>query len=126
MSSRSRFNCVLAVFSAFAEDLGMDRQNDLKISCAFGSSTGRPAGTCGAVSGALMRMLPGLKYGKYQANDKAQKGKTYILVQEFTRRFKSSNRSILYRELHHCDMDTPEGIKIAVKKTRVPDVGPRI
>ena len=53
------FACSQAVFSAYAEDLGLDQETALKIAGPFGGGTGRKAETCGAVTGALMAL--GLK-----------------------------------------------------------------
>ena len=48
------FNCSQAVVSAFAPELGLDRETALRVAAAFGGGMGRTGETCGAVSGALM------------------------------------------------------------------------
>lgn len=107
----NNFNCSQAVFSTYCEDLGQDRENALKIACAFGGGMGHLGLTCGAVTGAFM--LIGLKYGKYLPDDAAAKEKTYALVQEFAERFKALRGTICCNELLGCDMSTPEGEQYA-------------
>jgi len=46
-------SCVQAIFSTYAESLGMDRQTAMKLSSGFGGGMGRMALTCGAVTGAF-------------------------------------------------------------------------
>ncbi|OPY27681.1 MAG: putative redox-active protein (C_GCAxxG_C_C) [Methanocella sp. PtaU1.Bin125] len=104
------FNCSQAVFSAFSEENGMSREDALKVACAFGAGMGRMGATCGAVTGAFMAL--GLKYGKYKEGDEAAKEKTYALVNEFAKRFKARNGTIVCKELlEGCDLATSEGAK---------------
>ena len=106
------FNCSQSVFSTFAVEMGMDRDTALKVSQAFGGGMGGKMGeTCGAVTGAFM--VIGLKYGRVRVDDDEAKRKTYALVQEFTRRFKARNGTIVCRELLGCDIGTPDGERIA-------------
>lgn len=103
------FNCSQAILSAYAEQLGLDREMSLKISGAFGGGMGRMGEICGAVTGAFM--VIGLKYAKTRAEDEEKKEKTYRLVKEFVSRFKNRNGSIVCRELLGFDISTPEGMK---------------
>ena len=98
------YSCAQAVFSAYAEKLGMDRQAALKVSAGFGGGMGRMAGTCGAITGAFMAL--GLKYG---GPDSESKDKTYELVRELADRFRARHGSLECRELLGCDLSTPEG-----------------
>ena len=98
------YSCAQAVFSAYAEKLGMDRQTALKVSAGFGGGMGRMAGTCGALTGAFMAL--GLKYG---GPDSESKDKTYELVRELADRFRARHGSLECRELLGCDLSTPEG-----------------
>jgi C_GCAxxG_C_C family probable redox protein len=101
------FSCSQAVFSTYAEELGLDKETALKISGAFGGGMAGMADTCGAVTGAFMAI--GLKYGKTKLDDEEAKKKTYSLVAEFVERFKARHSSIVCRELLGCDISTPEG-----------------
>jgi len=104
---KSDFSCSQAVFSTYAEQLGLDKQVALKISCAFGGGMARRAETCGAVTGALM--VIGLKHGKARPDDNDAKDRTYALAGEFVERFKARHSSIVCRELLGCDIGTSEG-----------------
>jgi len=101
------FNCSQAVFATYCEQLGLDRETALKLSCGFGGGMGRMAETCGAVSGAFL--LIGLKYGKFREDDSTSKERTYNLVREFSDRFKEIHGSIKCKDLLGCDISTPEG-----------------
>lgn len=101
------FNCSQAVFSAFCEELGLDKDTALKIATSFGGGMGRMGLTCGAVTGAFM--VIGLKHGMYIPGDSASKEKTYALVKTFTDTFKALHGSICCRDLLGCDISTPEG-----------------
>jgi C_GCAxxG_C_C family probable redox protein len=105
------FSCSQAVFSAYAEQFGLDRETALKISGGFGGGMGRMAQTCGAVTGAFMAI--GLKYGAVESDDQEAKDKTYDLVREFADRFKSCHGSVTCQELLGCDISIPEGLKVA-------------
>lgn len=52
---------------------------------------------CGAVSGALLVL--GMQKGYSVPGDDEAKRKHYLLVQEFARRFREKNRTIICREL---------------------------
>lgn len=47
-------NCAQAIFTSFAEQIGLDAESALKISTAFGGGIAQTGATCGAVTGALM------------------------------------------------------------------------
>ena len=105
------YNCSQAVLSAYCSQFGMDREQALRVSGAFGAGMGRMCETCGAATGAFM--VIGLKYGKVKVEDEPAKEKAYALVRDFTKEFKARNGSIICRELLGCDMGTPEGAKYA-------------
>ena len=99
------FNCSQAVFSTYAESLGLDPATALKIACGFGAGMGFTGETCGAVTGAFM--LIGLKYGKFKPEDNQAKEKTYALVQEFAKRFRELHGSLKCKELLPYDISVP-------------------
>jgi len=103
-------SCAQAVFSAFAEQIGMDYQTAVKLTAGFGGGMGM-GGVCGAVSGAYMAI--GLKFGGVEPKAKEQTAK---LAREFAERFKAQHRSLICRELMGCDVSTPEGRKISKEK----------
>jgi C_GCAxxG_C_C family probable redox protein len=108
---KNGFNCSQAVFSTFCEEYGLDKTTALKIATSFGAGMGRTGETCGAVTGAFM--LLGLIHGKYRAEDKKSKEKTYSLVKEFTERFKKINGSVNCSDLIGYDLRTEESLKNA-------------
>ena len=70
--------------------------------------------TCGAVTGAFM--LIGLKYGIVNVDDKVNKNKNKLLVQEFIRRFKVIHNSVKCKELLAYDIRIPEEMNIVREK----------
>jgi C_GCAxxG_C_C family probable redox protein len=117
---REGFNCSQAVLSAFAPDLGLDRETALRVSGAFGAGMGRTGQTCGVVSGALMAI--GLKYGSINPEDKTTKEQVYALVREFVEQFKARNGTTLCPELLGYDIGTPEGLQAVREKGLVATV----
>jgi C_GCAxxG_C_C family probable redox protein len=101
------FHCSQAVFSAFAPDLGLDRERALKIGAGFGGGISRLGETCGAVTGAIMAI--GLKYGRTRPDDDDAKSKVYEQVEEFVRRFRERRGAIACRDLLGHEIGTEEG-----------------
>jgi C_GCAxxG_C_C family probable redox protein len=122
-SFKAGFNCSQAVFSAFSEDLNLDKDLALKVSCGFGGGIARMGEICGAVTGALMAI--GAKYGKTDITDDAARVKTYAKVNEFVEEFISRNNTIVCKELLGCVLSTPEGAKIASEKNLHSTVCPK-
>lgn len=89
---KSRFTCSSAVFSAFAEELGLTGDLAKKIACGFGAGVSRTGNICGAVSGAIL--VIGLKYGKAEEGDNAGSERTRALVRQFIDEFTAKNGSI--------------------------------
>jgi len=109
------FNCSQAVVSAFAPELGLDRETALRVAAAFGGGMGRTGETCGAVSGALMAI--GLRYGQSTPEDKQAKEKTYEIAREFLDRFGVLHEGcVKCRDLLGYDISTPEGMQTAREK----------
>ncbi len=111
---RDGFSCSQAVVSAFAEDFGIDREEALKISCAFGGGMAHTGNTCGAVTGALM--VIGMKYGRTRADDIAAKEKTYAVTKEFMTEFLRRNHAHNCTNLIGHDLSDP--IEFAVAKEK--------
>jgi C_GCAxxG_C_C family probable redox protein len=105
------YNCSQSVFSAFAEQLGMDQETALKLASPFGGGVARRGEICGAVSGALLAL--GLARG---AQLPAEKEGIYRLSQEFMRLFEEKHSTILCRDLIECDLSTPAGYQAATDK----------
>ena len=98
--------CSQAVFGAFSEKYGLEK--DLAFKIALGLNSGvRCADVCGAVSGAVL--VIGLKYG-------GDRDKCNLETQEFVGRFRDKNGDIICRNILGCDISTPEGIEKAINE----------
>lgn len=91
------YNCSQAVALAFKDEYDIDEKTMLMLSSTFGGGMGRMREVCGTVSGALIVL--GLKRGYSESDNLENKKNTYSLVQEFGKRFKEENGSIICREL---------------------------
>ena len=91
------YNCSQAVFCAFDDITGLDRETSARLASSFGGGMGRMREVCGCVSGALMVL--GLVRGYDDPADSEAKKEHYDLVQEFAARFREQNGSIVCREL---------------------------
>ncbi len=94
---RKGYNCAQSVLLAFSDMTGLDEKTAAQLSSSFGGGLGRLREVCGAVSGACMVL--GLVKGYSDPDDRQAKTAHYHLVQEFARRFKEQNGSIVCREL---------------------------
>jgi C_GCAxxG_C_C family probable redox protein len=119
----SGFNCAQSVLTAFCNEFELQAEPAFRIACGFGGGMGRMAKTCGAVTGAFM--VIGLKYGQTQCDDKAAKDKTYTFVKEFADLFAKERGSLECCELLACDINTPEGFKIANEKNLFKTICPK-
>lgn len=89
-------DCSQVVAADFAEKLGINREQLLKMSACFGG--GMQCGeTCGAVTGALM--VIGLTYGNSKEGDMAQKEIMLQKIAEFKGKFQEKYPSCICREL---------------------------
>ena len=101
-------NCAQAVFTAFCNETGMDKETALKLSSSFGGGMGRLREVCGAVSG--MFMVAGILKGYSDVCDTAKKAEHYRLIQEMAKEFQNEFGSIVCRELLNlrCKHDNPQ------------------
>lgn len=111
-----KYMCSQAVFAAFSQDLGLDKEQALKIGACFGSGM-RKGEVCGACSGALMAL--GLKYGD-------EKSKSDEVCDRFLDEFKKENGSYICNELLNCDISTPEGVAYAVENNLFKEFCPKM
>lgn len=91
------YNCAQAVLCAFDDLTGLDRETSARLASSFGGGMGRMREVCGTVSGALLVL--GQICGYADPEDRKAKTDHYHLVQEFARRFKQINGTIICREL---------------------------
>ena len=105
------YNCAQAVFAAFSDKYGIDKDTAMKLSSSFGGGMGRMREVCGAVSG--MFMVAGLETGATEGADADGKAANYAKVRELAEKFKAENGSIICRELL--------GLDKAQKESHVPE-----
>lgn len=108
---RAGLNCSQAVFSAYADELNLDNDLALSVSCGFGGGMGRLQETCGAVTGSYMVL--GVQTCKKLSDNKERKELTYSVIQEFSRKFRKLNGSTNCMDLLKCDLKTREGNRFA-------------
>ncbi len=108
--------CSQAVFAAFSEDLGLSKEQALKIGACFGSGM-RKAEVCGACTGALMAL--GLKYGE----DKSKSNEACVRLLDD---FESENGSYICRDLLNCDISTEEGVEYARENNLFGELCPKM
>lgn len=101
------YNCAQAVVCAFSDVTGIDEKSAAKLSSSFGGGMGRMREVCGTVSGALLVL--GILYGYDDPKDYEAKKAHYQLVQDFARRFREINGTIICRELLKNVTVTPGG-----------------
>jgi C_GCAxxG_C_C family probable redox protein len=106
---KNGYNCSQSVLSVFAEELGVKKDQALKLASPFGSGIAYMQETCGAVSGALMAI--GLKYGKGEKGTNEDKVLAYDMSKHFIAEFKKIHQTVCCRELlDGINMSTPEGM----------------
>ena len=91
------YNCSQAVLLAFEDMTGLERETAARLASSFGGGLARMREVCGAVSGGAMVL--GLLHGYDDPKDYEAKKAHYEFVQEFARRFKEQNGSVICREL---------------------------
>jgi C_GCAxxG_C_C family probable redox protein len=91
------YNCAQAVFCAFCDVTELEIDDAARMASSFGGGLGRLREVCGTVSGAALVL--GVERGYADPKDYAAKKSHYALVQEFARRFRDANGSIICREL---------------------------
>lgn len=91
------YNCSQSVVLTFLDEIGLSKEQALKIASSFGGGIGRQREVCGAVSG-MMICLGAIK-GYSSPDNHTQKAEYYALIQNLCNKFKEINGSIVCREL---------------------------
>jgi C_GCAxxG_C_C family probable redox protein len=115
----AKLNCAQAVFSAFAAELGLDEETALRIASPLGGGIGRSGNVCGAVIGGLMVL--GLARGSSMPEGKES---SYLLAQEFMRRFREEHGALSCNDLIGADISLPAGREAARARGRFQQVCP--
>lgn len=102
------YSCAQSVLAPFAEQLGMDTAQALRLASGFGAGLGRMRGTCGALSS--LCMIAGHCQGNIVGTVE-DKEHIYALVRSLAHDFQTEFGSITCRELLHLDQNQPESAK---------------
>jgi len=104
------YNCAQSVLFSFCDDLGMDKDKALKISCGFGGGIARKQEVCGAVTGGILVL--GARYGRGEKDDRKTTDVMYAKARELMDAFTERHGSFLCRTLlSGCELATEEGQK---------------
>ena len=90
-------NCAQAVFCAFDDLMGIERETALKLSSSMGGGMGRLREVCGAVSG--MFLVAGVLYGYSDLEDSKAKSDHYKRIRTLAARFNELYPSIVCRDI---------------------------
>lgn len=120
---QQKFHCSQAVLAAFAEEIGLNEEQALKLGGCFGGGMCKGE-VCGACTGALMAL--GLKYGQSDVADLESKQKTNEIAVEFLDMFKKENGSYICKELLGCDLATPAGKQFAIDNNLFVEICPKM
>lgn len=107
-----KFHCSQAVLVAFAEEIGISKEQALKLGGCFGGGMCKGE-VCGACTGALMVL--GLKFGQADVSDLESRKKENDVAVEFLDLFKKENGSYICKELLGCDLATEKGKQYALE-----------
>lgn len=91
------YNCAQAVFMAFGDVTGYDRETAAKLASSFGGGVGGMRQICGAVSGAAM--AAGVLWGYTSPTDTAAKQEQYHRIQALSNAFCDTYGTVICGEL---------------------------
>lgn len=111
---RSGYNCSQAVFLAFEDETGLDKETMLKLAAGFGGGFGRMREVCGTVCG--MTAVISYFNACTDPTDRQKKAELYAKIQAAMKEFEQINGSYICKELlrlsfvggHIPDERTPE------------------
>jgi len=108
------YSCSMAIFSAYAPDLGLDPETAVKIASAFGAGVAKTGEICGAVWGELM--VIGLTQELEAIRDPASRENVYSLAKRFIDEFTARNGSVTCTDLVGYDLSDPKQFAEAREK----------
>ncbi len=91
------YNCAQSVFAAFAEEMGLEQKQALRLASALGGGMGGMRGICGAVSGMLLVL--GTLEGYDQPGNHEDKKRLYARAREMAETFREEFGSMNCGEL---------------------------
>lgn len=91
------YNCAQAVTLAFAEEMGLEKEEAARLASSFGGGFSRLREVCGCVSG--MALAAGAICGYSDPKAREEKANHYARVQKLAGAFRERTGSIICREL---------------------------
>jgi len=116
-------NCAQQVAGFWAEKLGYNKRDVMRMAAGFGGGCGR-GDLCGVVSGALM--VIGLKYGHSEPGDLEGKALTARKAKEFNDKFIKRNGSVTCRDLLQIDFSKEGEKQRAIDTGLIVEVCPQL
>jgi len=104
---RSGLNCAQSIVMVFAEDLKLDRELAVSVSCGFGGGMGRLQETCGAATGSFIVL--GTNSCRNHSDNSDRKEAAYSDIQKFREKFTSIYGTMNCKELLKANLRTEEG-----------------
>ncbi len=105
------YNCAQSIIKAYAGDVGINKEDAVRMASALGGGVGRNGHICGAVSGAAL--IIGMKFGTIDPADFPAKETAYNKTNELLNRFIEENKSVLCKELISYDLKNPAELQKA-------------
>jgi len=107
---RKGMNCAQALVTSYAESAGIEAEELIKSTVAFGGGMAYAGEVCGAVTGAVM--IIGVRHGgTLEGDDRANE-----IAAEFIEKFKARHPSVRCRDLTGYDISTHGKERIAAKR----------
>lgn len=104
------YNCAQSVLYAFSEEVGLEKDQALRIATGMGGGMGRRGEVCGAVTGGILAL--GMKFGRGEREERQVTELMYVKTRELMERFVAEHRSYLCRSLlDGLDISSEEGYK---------------
>lgn len=109
---QGHIHCSQIVLGQWAEELGYDREECMRMAAPFGGGCFR-GDTCGAVAAAMVAI--GMRYGHCEDGDEAGDMVMKEKVAEFQAKFKEKQESLICRELTGYDFSKEGEFEKAVE-----------
>ena len=118
---KKSIHCSQLVLAEWAEELGYDREEALRMAAPFGGGMFR-GDTCGALAGAMIAI--GMRYGHCKPGDVEGNAKMMEKVAAFQKRFTEAKGSTMCRELIGFDFSKEGELAKAMESGKVFELCP--
>ena len=103
----TKYNCCQSLLLTYGIQHLRSKELAIRLGTGFGGGIASHGLVCGAVTGGIISIS--LAYGMTEDTDTQEKEKTYEIITEFIKQFKSQHGTIQCNELLECDIHTAEG-----------------